>query len=122
MKNVITWFEIPVKNIYRARDFYSTIFRVDIEILEVEDVYMAFLPHEAGGVGGAIVESPENEPSDKGVLPYLNGGDDLRTVLERVEAAGGIIIQKRTQISERHGFMAIFSDTEGNRIALHSKY
>jgi predicted enzyme related to lactoylglutathione lyase len=35
-------------------------------------------------------------------------------------AAGGTVYQPKTQISEEHGFMAVFIDSEGNRVALHS--
>jgi hypothetical protein len=37
-----------------------------------------------------------------------------------VEAAGGKILVPKTEISPDYGFMAVFLDTEGNRIALHS--
>ena len=39
----------------------------------------------------------------------------------RVEAAGGTVYQPKTQISPEHGYMAVFIDTEGNRVALHSR-
>jgi len=71
------------------------------------------------GVTGGIVEGPGFEPSDKGPLIYLNGGEDLSGPLSRVEAAGGKIILPKTPIGS-NGFMAHFIDTEGNKIALHS--
>ncbi len=122
MKNVFNWLELPANNIYRARDFYSAIFRADMHIVEAEDTYMSFLPHETGGVGGAVVEGPGYVPSDTGIIPYLNAGDDLRVILQRVVPAGGEILQERTAISERHGYMALFMDSEGNRIGLYSRY
>jgi hypothetical protein len=54
------------------------------------------------------------------VLIYLNGNPDLQNVLNKVEAAGGKIMVPKTQISPEYGFMAVFVDTEGNRIGLHS--
>ena len=53
-------------------------------------------------------------------MVYLNGGEDLSVPLARVEAAGGTIIKNKTPIGE-NGFMAIFKDTEGNHVALHSR-
>jgi len=44
----------------------------------------------------------------------------VQVVLDRIEKAGGKIIVPKTQISPEHGYMAVFIDTEGNRIALHS--
>lgn len=51
---------------------------------------------------------------------YLNAGDDLGTVLARVEAAGGKVAVPKTQISPEFGFMGAFLDTEGNWVGLHS--
>jgi len=37
------------------------------------------------------------------------------------EEAGGKVLQAKTQISEEHGFMALMLDSEGKRVALHSR-
>jgi hypothetical protein len=44
----------------------------------------------------------------------------VQIVVDRIEAAGGTIILPKTEISPEYGYMAVFLDTEGNRIALHS--
>jgi hypothetical protein len=54
------------------------------------------------------------------VLVYLDGGNDLQDILNRVESAGGKILLPKTMISEEIGYMAIFLDSEGNKQALHS--
>jgi predicted enzyme related to lactoylglutathione lyase len=79
---------------------------------------MAQFPAE-GGVGGGIVQGEGYAPRADGALVYLNGGDDLSTVLDRVEEAGGQVLLQKTSIGE-NGFMAYFMDSEGNRIGLHS--
>ena len=73
-------------------------------------------------VGGAIVDSGGFHKASltDGVLIYLNGNPDVQLVLDKVEAAGGKIMVPKTQISPEYGFMAVFVDTEGNRIGLHS--
>ena len=58
-------------------------------------------------------------PQDNGTLVYLFTGDDLAPVLARVPAAGGTVAMPRTSIGE-HGFIALFIDSEGNRVGLHS--
>ncbi len=83
------------------------------------DFPMAMLPAEQGGVGGAIVQGEGYVPSKEGVLVWLNGGEDLNVVLERVPEAGGEISSSKRSLGE-HGFAAMFLDTEGNRIGLHS--
>ncbi|WP_240751406.1 VOC family protein [Flagellimonas onchidii] len=46
---------------------------------------------------------------------------DVQNELGRVEDAGGKILRPKTQISPEVGYMGVFSDSEGNRIALHSR-
>jgi predicted enzyme related to lactoylglutathione lyase len=79
---------------------------------------MAMFPNQ-GGVNGALVQGDGYKPSYSGTLAYLNGGDDLIDVLNRIEKAGGKILQQKTSIGE-NGFMAYFEDTEGNKVGLHS--
>ena len=74
---------------------------------------------KSGGVGGGLAQGEGFEPSDKGTIVYLNGGEDLSVSLRKVEQAGGKIIMPKTTIGG-NGFMAHFIDTEGNRVALHS--
>lgn len=74
------------------------------------------------GIGGTIIDSGGfHKPSaTDGPLIYLNGNPDVQIFLDRVEAAGGKIMVPKTEISPEYGYMAVFTDTEGNRIALHS--
>jgi predicted enzyme related to lactoylglutathione lyase len=73
-------------------------------------------------VGGALVYSGSfHVPSEThGMLIYLNADPNLQLVLYRVEAGGGKIMVRKTEISAEYGFKAVFIETEGNRIALHS--
>ncbi len=50
----------------------------------------------------------------------MDANPDLDIILNRIENAGGEIIKPKKAISEEHGFMATFLDSEGNRMALHS--
>lgn len=122
MANAINWFEIPATNFERAKDFYSKIFDAELHVQNIQDIQMAFLPADQDGksVGGAICKGEDHEPSAKGTLPYLNGGEDLSVMLERVNDAGGKVVLPKTKISDEIGFFATFMDTEGNKIALHS--
>lgn len=121
MKNAINWFEIPVKNFERAKAFYETLFDAEIQVMDHPEMKYGFLPCDMqnGGVGGGIVEGKGFEPSITGTVVYLNGGEDLNVPLSKVESAGGKILMPKTSIGE-NGFMAHFTDTEGNRVALHS--
>lgn len=122
MANVINWFEIPAKNFDRACEFYSKVLSGEIHKMDAPaGVMMGFLPGSVpDAVGGAIVQGEGYEPSSKGSVVYLNGGEDLSGPLSKVEKAGGKILVPKTSIGE-NGFIAQFVDTEGNRIAFHSK-
>ena len=122
-KNAVSWFEIPTANLDRAQKFYETIFQCSLVSMDLPNIKMRMFPMEDQmGVGGAIVDSGGfHKPSAiKGVLLYLNGNPDVQNVLDKIEAAGGKILVPKTQISPEYGYMAVFIDTEGNRVALHS--
>lgn len=120
MKNAINWFEIPVKNFSNAKTFYETILGAEMQVMEMPGMKSAFFPADLqNGIGGCIMEGQGYEPSNKGSVIYLNGGDDLSVPLSKVEKAGGKIVMPKTAIGQ-NGFMAHFEDTEGNRVALHS--
>jgi hypothetical protein len=120
-KNFVTWFEIPAYNHYRAVAFYQYIFGIKITTVELNGYAMGFFP-AVNGVTGAIVTGNGCIPSETGPLLYLNGGDDLNFVLNKVNEAGGRVVLGKSFINETAGYFAIFIDTEGNRLALHSKY
>ena len=119
--NAINWFEIPVSNLERANKFYANILGSKLEPVEAMGMRMAFFPMERGGVGGSLVQADGYVPTTQGVYVYLNGGEDLNTILRKVEAAGGKIAQPKTSIGE-NGFIAFFLDTEGNKVGLHSMH
>ncbi|NOT38109.1 MAG: VOC family protein [Saprospiraceae bacterium] len=120
MRNSINWFEIPVSDFARAKNFYGALFATEIQEMPHSMFKYGILPGDMqNGVTGGIVQGEGFTPSSTGVLIYLNGGDDLATPLSRVEAAGGKIVMPKTSIGP-NGFMAHFLDTEGNKIALHS--
>lgn len=124
MDNAISWFEIPAIDIDRAQKFYESIFLFKMNALDVPSMKMRMFPLDdpMKGVGGTLVDSGGfHKPSaTEGPLIYLNGNPDVQIVLSRVEAAGGKIMMPKTEISPEYGYMAVFFDTEGNRIALHS--
>lgn len=119
IKNYISWFEIPANNFQIAVNFYSTIYGIEMTEFKTDEYFMAYFPVK-NGIGGAIVTGPGSIPSDTGPLIYLNGGTDLNTVLNRIADAGGRVVMGKTMISEEAGYFAIFIDTEGNKLALHS--
>lgn len=121
VNHAISWFEIPAPNFDRAVKFYSDILGIKMEKSKMMGLEMGFFPYQAESVSGAVVTGEGCVPGDKGTLIYLNGGEDLNSALSKVEKAGGKVLVPKTQISEEIGYFAIFMDTEGNRIGLHSR-
>ena len=119
MDKMISWFEIPVTDLERATKFYSDIFDIKMERQKMDNTDMAFFPQNML-VSGALCKGDGYFPTDQGTLVYLNGGKDLSEVLMRIENAGGMIMVPKTQITPEYGYMAIFTDTEGNKMGLHS--
>jgi uncharacterized protein len=120
MENLINWFEIPATDFSRAVTFYTTILGLDIKETEMFGTKMGFFPTDGKNVSGAIVQGDDYKPSTNGVVAYLNGGNDLQTILNKVENSSGKIIVPKTQISPEMGYFAMFIDTEGNKMAVHS--
>lgn len=122
-ENTLNWFEISVLDIDRAKKFYETIFNIQMRQEEIMDEVMVYFPMDEGSgkVSGALVKSPMHKPSADGAKIYLNGNPDLAVVLTKIKTAGGEITVPKTQIG-KFGFMAMFTDTEGNSVALHSNH
>ena len=119
MANAINWFELPANNFERAVKFYNEVLGENLQPMNHPEMKIAFFPAKDNGVGGAVTQGNGNKPNAQGALVYLNGGNDLAKPLAKVEKAGGKVIMPKTSIGE-NGFKAIFEDTEGNRVALHS--
>ena len=119
LKDYVSWFEIPAHNFEQALDFYNHIYGIQMETTSSNAHRMAFFPAN-GGIGGAVVYGPGSKPNDSGPLVYLNGGDDLNDILNKVEEAGGRVVMTKTLINKEGGYFAIFIDSEGNKLAIHS--
>lgn len=119
---MVGWFEIPVTDMDRAKKFYESVFKVDIHIVDFDGLLMGWFPDrgQVPGAQGTLIKQDSYIPSHEGTLVYFIS-NNVQNELDRIEAAGGTIYQPKTQISPEHGYMAVFIDTEGNRVALHSR-
>ena len=122
--NPIGWIEIPVVDMERAITFYEAVFGFTFTRQQMGPLDMAFFPYIEGsiGSGGALVCNLEYyTPAINGILIYFTAfSGDLSIELERAAAAGGTMVMPKTLISEGVGYMGVFLDSEGNRIALHT--
>lgn len=120
MNSFISIFEIPATNISRAINFYQNVLSVSIERMEFPGMEMGLFPYEKQMVAGVIMKGEGYEPSTSGITIYLNGGDNLQPILDKVKNNGGKIVVPKTPHADESGYFAIFHDSEGNKIGLHS--
>jgi predicted enzyme related to lactoylglutathione lyase len=116
MKKVISWVEIPAKNIDRAITFYNALLGLDLKLLDFGEEKMACFPNDEG----AISQAPGFNPSKDGVLVSLNMGDGLDKAIDIVQKEGGELVKPKCKIeAEGRGYFAIFIDPEGNKVGLY---
>lgn len=119
MKHLVNWIEIPVVNMDRAVKFYENAFESNgFHKTSIGEFDYALFPCDDKFNCGALVKSEFSKPSPDGITIYLDGGNDLSKILERVEHAGGVVIMEKTYISNEAGFIGLFIDSEGNKIGL----
>ena len=120
MSNQIVWCDIPVTDLDRAIKFYSALLGQPVTKQSFSGMEFGLLPDADSGVSGCLVMSKEAKPAVDGPLVYLNCEGRLPIAIAVVDLNGGRVLQPRHSIGD-HGFRAIVLDSEGNRIALHSK-
>jgi uncharacterized protein len=120
MVNTLNWFEIPATDFARAKAFYATV--LDVRIQDDPSREYAYFPSqpEKGAFGGAIAYGENYVPAMTGSTVYLDAGKDLSVPLSRVASAGGKVILPKTSVGENAGFIALFIDTEANKVGFHS--
>ncbi|APD47747.1 VOC family protein [Synechococcus sp. CS-602] len=118
--NPVSWFELNVADMERAKAFYSAVFQVTLEDMSQDGMAYWCFPMDDGvvGAGGALMQMQGAEPGKGGTTVYFACAD---CALEesRVAAAGGTVCRPKMAIGE-FGFISMVIDTEGNPIGLHS--
>ena len=121
--NPVGWFEIYVDDMARARAFYETVFGARLEPLgDPGDTGLQMLsfPSDIGryGSGGSLVRMQGVAAGGNSTLVYF-ACEDCAIEESRVADAGGRVERGKTSIGP-YGFVSLVTDTEGNRIGLHS--
>jgi predicted enzyme related to lactoylglutathione lyase len=120
MSHQVVWVDIPVQDLDRAIAFYSKVLGTPVTKEGGPGFAFGLLPHSGGDVGGCLyLPGPDNGPSARGPLVYLNVEGRLPEAAEAVPVAGGQVLKPIHELGP-HGFCTIVLDSEGNRIALHA--
>ena len=117
--NHVVYFEIPVLDLNRACDFYSSVFGATFSHDVVDGYQMAFFEssEDSFGAAGALVVGDVYVPSHDGCFLYF-GVDSIDETIARVLENGGSVLYPKKANGDL-GSVAEIQDTEGNRIALH---
>lgn len=120
MDHLMNWIEIPVADMARATAFYERVLGVALAPMELGPVRYAMFPAKSRFNTGALVHGEGYAPSPSGPLVYLDatGEGRLDQLLARIPEAGGTIVMPKTLLSPEAGEVAIFTDSEGNRVGL----
>ncbi len=116
MDSSITWFEIPVSKMDKAKAFYEDVFQCELRVMEMESVKLAIFP--GSEVSGSLIEEPDYVGPRRGVVVYLNIPDTIEAVLVRAERGGGQVVTGKTLIQEDVGWSAAFRDLDGNQVGI----
>jgi len=120
----VVFFEIPVDNSARAREFYSTVFGwkmndvpemhyTQVGTVEADRNGIRGTPKEPGAINGGMVERRE---LIKNPVLYIRV-ENIDQAVATVEKNGGKMIQSKMPVGN-FGFAAYFKDTEGNVLGL----
>jgi predicted enzyme related to lactoylglutathione lyase len=117
--NPVVYFEIPVVDLNRACDFYSSVFEATFSHDVVDGYQMAFFEssEDRFGAAGALVVGDVYVPSHDGCFLYFGVDSIDDSIAKALENGGSLLYPKKT--NGDLGSVAEIQDTEGNRIALH---
>ena len=64
-QNIANWFEIPVKNLEKAKTFYEHVFNIEMQLNEMGPLTMAWFPmvEDAPFATGTLINGPGYSPS-----------------------------------------------------------
>lgn len=115
--NSAVWFEIPVRDMEKAKAFYSEVLMTGFTDNNDGPNPMAVFAYTGGGKGVSGHLYP-GRPAAAGTGPtiHLMVSDDLRSAMSRLEAAGGKVVSPIVEIPA--GRFAYCLDPDGNSIGL----
>jgi hypothetical protein len=121
----VVFFEIPVDDPGRARQFYGTAFGwklsevpemhyTQISTVDADRPGIRGTPKEPGAINGGMVERRREEVQTPVVYIKVKDIDQSSTTIEK---NGGKLLKPKTPVGD-FGYAAYFMDTEGNTVGL----
>lgn len=140
MKGFVKWFEIPVEDLARATTFYTYVFRLQVEWLNVHGTRFGMLSIESKGekiYPGSLKETGKRN-NGAGTILFFESIEGVDLTLEKAVEKGGTIIQPKRIVSQMEengkilipknyidgklGYFALITDSEGNQIGIYGNH
>ncbi|HEY2343789.1 MAG TPA: VOC family protein [Chthoniobacteraceae bacterium] len=118
--NTICWTDIPVADLNRAVAFYTAVLGQTVQKQSHGNFEFGLFPHAEDNASGCLFVMEDTKPSLAGPLVYFSVEGRLDAAIEAARTGGGKLLQEKHPIGP-YGFKAVIVDSEGNRVALHSK-
>lgn len=130
----VIWFEIPVSDLDRAIDFYSTILLIKVKRILMLDQEQGYLDKGDGTPSGVLIKKENFQPGQgcvlffyvidisqllKNLTEYKGTIITDKTLLKQKNSSGDFVISNNL-IDQKVGYYAEIIDSEGNRIGLYS--
>jgi uncharacterized protein len=117
----VVHFEIPSKDLKRGQKFYESVFGWKFEDVPEMDYKMVMttpggkdkMPKEPGAINGGMMK---RDPKIKSPVLTISV-KDIDDSLGRIKKSGGKVVYPKESIGDM-GFVAYFSDREGNVMGL----
>jgi uncharacterized protein len=118
--NPISWFEIYVQDMERAKKFYEAMLEVKLTQLNSSTPELWQFPQSltSYGASGALAKMQGVSSGGNSTIVYFSC-QDCAVAGQRALAGGGRIMKDKFSIGQ-YGFIVLAFDTEGNLFGLHS--
>ncbi|BCH21738.1 hypothetical protein MesoLjLc_13550 [Mesorhizobium sp. L-8-10] len=109
------WFEIPVRDLDRARAFYGAVLQTEIPVIEGDPNPIAIFPSEDEKLAGHLYPG---KPAGDGTGPtvHLFVAAPLESAMERVKENGGQVVSPILAVPS--GSFVYCIDPDGNSFGL----
>lgn len=116
MDGEIVHIDLVSKDFEKSKNFYREIFGWRCTEVNVPGMHYMLWNPPSGPAGGFRRPSEADEPTPR-VINYIRV-ESIDETLEAIEGNGGKVIVPKTTVSPEVGFMALFSDPDGNQLGL----
>lgn len=111
------WFELPVKSLARAKEFYEGLLQDMVTIKISQNQKIAMMVNNSGKNFGCLYEEKAFIPDIFSVVVYFKFFNNVEEKLKKIEDLGGKVLFYENTVGEL-GYQALIQDSEGNKIAI----